>query len=76
FAVDTVKKGEYCDDIIVRGYEAMGGKEKVTLTFGFDVKKAYLCDLMENELSEIEVNNNSVSFTAGTFEIVTLKVIK
>ena len=76
FAVDTVKKGEYCDDIIVRGYECKGGKENVTLTFGFDVKKAYMCDLMENELNEVEVKDNTVSFKAGTFEIVTLKVVK
>ena len=76
FAVDTVKKGEYCDDIIVRGYENKGGKADVTLTFGFDVKKAYMCDLMENELCEVEVKDNTVSFKAGTFEIVTLKIVK
>jgi len=76
FAVDTVKKGEYCDDIIVRGYECRGGKASVTLDFGFDVKKAYMCDLMENELSELEVKDNTVSFKAGNFEIVTIKVVK
>ncbi len=76
FAVDTVKKGEYCDDIIVRGYECFGGKKTVTLTFGFDVKKAYLCDLMENNLEEIKVDGNKVTFKAGTFEIVTLKLEK
>lgn len=76
FAVDTVKKGEYCDDIIVRGYECKNSKANVTLDFGFDIKKAYLCDLMENELSELEVHGNSVSFNAGNFEIITLKVIK
>lgn len=76
FAIETVKKGEYGDDIILRGYECFGGKRKVTLTFGFDVKKAYLCNLMENNLEEIEVKGNTVSFTAGTFEIVTLKLVK
>ena len=76
FAVDTVKKGEYCDDIIVRGYECKNSKANVTLDFGFDVKKAYLCDLMENELNEVEVKDNKVSFKAGNFEIVTLKIVK
>lgn len=76
FAVETIKKGEYGEDIIARGYECFGSKRKVSLTFGFDVKKAYLCDLMENELEEIEVKNNSVSFNVGNFEIITLKLVK
>ena len=35
-----------------------------------------MCDLMENELNEVEVKDNTVSFKAGTFEIVTLKIVK
>lgn len=74
FIVETVKKAEKDDSIIVRGYECYNKRTNVELNFGFDVKKAVICDLMENEIEEIEVNNNSVSFTAKPFEIISVKV--
>lgn len=73
FIVETVKKAENDDNIIVRGYECYNKRTDVTLTAGFDVKKAYICDLLENELEEIDVIDNKVKFTAKPFEIVTVK---
>ncbi len=73
FIVETVKKAENDESVIARGYESFNKRTDVTLKAGFDVEKAYLCDLMENELSELEVKDNSVSFTAKPFEIVTVK---
>ena len=74
FIVETVKKAEDSDDIVIRGYESYNKKTNVTLNFGFDVKKAVICDLLEKEVEELTVENNSVSFTAKPFEIVTVKV--
>ena len=74
FIVETIKKAEDSDHIIVRGYESYNMRTDVKLKLGFDAEKAYLCDLMENELEEIEVDNNTVSFTAKPFEIVTIKL--
>ena len=76
FAVETVKKAEYGDDIIVRGYECKNGKAKVTLTFGFEIKTAYICDLMEKEIAPAVFDKNTVTFDASNFEIVTLKISK
>ena len=73
FIVETVKKAEDSDSVIVRGYESYNKRTKVTLNAGFDVKKAYICDLLENELEELEVKENKVTFTAKPFEIVTVK---
>ena len=76
FVVETIKKAEDQNGMIVRGYESLDGKCKVKLTFGFRVKKAWLCDLMENNLSEIAVENNKeITLDADNFEIVTLRVI-
>lgn len=75
FAVETIKAPEYGEGIIVRGYEAYNGKSGVKLTFGFDVDKVYVCDLMENCERELSVNGRSVEFDVTNFEIVTLRVI-
>lgn len=74
FIVETVKKAENSDDIIVRGYESYNKGTSVTLNFGFDVKEAILCDLLERDVEKLTVENNSVSFKAKPFEIITIKV--
>jgi alpha-mannosidase len=74
FIVETVKKAENSDSIIVRGYESYNKRTNVTLDFGFEIKKAELCDLLENDIEKLTVKDNSVSFTAKPFEIITIKV--
>ena len=41
---------------------------------GFAVRRAVLCDLMENELAELPVSGSTVTVPVGNFEIVTLRV--
>ena len=64
---------ESADGFIVRGYEALGDRECVTLSTCAGAKSAVLCDLMENELEELKVEDGKVSFTAKPFEIITVK---
>ena len=73
--VDTVKLAEDGNDIIVRLFDAKRASKKATLTFGFDVKEAYLCDLLENNLKKVKVNGNKVTVSVKPFEIVTLKLV-
>ena len=75
FIVETVKKAEDSDALIVRGYESYNMRTPVKLQFGFAVKEAYICDLMENVVEELAISDNSVSFIAKPFEIVSIKVI-
>lgn len=70
--IDTVKKSESGDNVIFRLYESQNKKGKVKLSFGVNVKKLYLCDLLENIETEIEVNNNEAEFLVSNFEIITL----
>ncbi|MGN0179444.1 MAG: alpha-mannosidase, partial [Monoglobaceae bacterium] len=70
--IDTVKKAENNDNIVFRLYESQNIKGKVKLSFGVDVKKLYLCDLLENIEKEIEVKDNTAEMAVNNFEIVTL----
>ncbi|MDP4133402.1 MAG: alpha-mannosidase [Bacillota bacterium] len=74
--IETVKKAEKSQDIIVRMYEAHNLTDTVNVKFGFDVKEIYECDLMENNIKKLPVKNNSVTLSVSNFEIVTLKVIR
>ena len=74
FVIDTVKKSEDGTAILVRGYESRGGKTNTKLELGFDANKAELCDLMENVTGELALDGGSVSLTADSFEIVTIKL--
>ncbi len=75
FLVDTIKQSEDGEGIIIRGYESRGAKTSAKLTLGFDAKRAVLCDLMENELSELPIDGREIKLKVGSFEILTIKVI-
>ena len=72
--IEAVKKAYDSDDTIVRLYDAFDRREKVKLTFGFEPKAVYLCDMLENELSELAIEGNEVTLSLKNFEIVTLKI--
>ena len=70
--IDTVKKAEDSENIIIRIYESQNIKDKIKLSFGIDIKKLYLCDLLENIEKEIEVKDNTAVLDVNNFEIITL----
>ncbi len=74
--IDTVKKAENNDDVIIRAYDCYNCTDDVTFKFGFDVKKVYVCDMLENFEYEVETANNSVTVNVKNFEIVTLRIIR
>ena len=71
--IDTVKESEDGEDTIVRLYENSNRRTKVNINIGFDFSKAYICDLEENELTELVTEGRSLSLTVKPFEIITLK---
>ena len=72
--LETVKKAEDSDALILRMYEAYNQKSTATITLGFVPKRVTLVDLMENEIGEVEVCGNSFKLPVKPFEIVTVKV--
>lgn len=74
--LDTIKGAEDGDGIIVRVYESNGSRGKVSIDFGFAIKDAAECNLMEENESTVPVLDNSLSFTIKPFEIKTFRVHK
>ncbi|NLW73864.1 MAG: alpha-mannosidase [Clostridiales bacterium] len=72
--LETVKKAENGDGYILRMYEAKNKLTRFCLHFGFDVRSATLCDLLERPVSELRLENNTLCLVAKPFEILTVRV--
>lgn len=72
--IETVKKAEETDDIIIRFYETSNKKTQAKFKLGFDVKEVVLCDMLENEISNISVMDNVFSIKVDGFGIDTVKL--
>ncbi len=73
---ETVKEAEESTDTVIRLYECKNIRSKSEITIGFDAKKCYLCDMLENELEEIAINDKKITVDMKGFEIITLKFKK
>ncbi len=72
---ETVKEAEDSRDTIVRLYESKNIRTKVKVYTSLDAKKCYICDLLENDLEEVELIDGCATIDIKGFEIVTLKFI-
>lgn len=73
--IETVKKAEADDGMIVRMYDAFDRRTDLTVTVADGFQKAYLCDLLENIVEELPFDGKKVTLSVKNFEIVTLKFI-
>lgn len=74
--VEGVKRCENDDGLIVRLYEAYNAHSSARLTVAEDYSAAYLCDLSENIIRELELKDRSVTLNMKNFEIETVKFVK
>lgn len=74
--IETVKKAEADDGMIVRMYDAFNRRANATVTVADGFGKAYLCDLLENTVKELDFSENKVTLPVSNFEIITLKFTK
>ncbi len=72
--VEAVKKAEEGNDLIVRIYECHNTRGRAELAIFGRPTSAWLCDLEENPIAELEVNEGLVGFEFKPFEIVTIRV--
>ena len=72
--IETVKKAEDSDDIVIRLYDAFDRKTSVHLDFGFEFESAYICDMLENDEEKISDGGNALNINVSNFEIVTIKL--
>ncbi len=73
--IEAVKEREDGEGIIVRLYDAFRMRSRVTVTLGFLVSEAHVCDLLEREGEALEVRDGrELTLEVGAFEIVTLSL--
>ena len=72
--IETVKRAEDGDGIIVRLYESHRQRGAVTVRFTFAVKSAWETNLLEENQAELPVASGAVSLNLRPYQIVTLRV--
>ena len=74
--LETLKKAEAGDDMVLRLYEAHNSRTNATVTVPLGFRTAWLCDLMENPIQQLPFDGSSVTIPVKNFEIITLKFSK
>jgi alpha-mannosidase len=72
--IETVKKAEDSNDIIIRLYENSGASVKTKLQLGFSARSARRVNLMESDAQPIKMTANQLELSFKPFEILTLKI--
>jgi alpha-mannosidase len=73
--IDTVKKAEDNDALIVRVYEATGGRHMTKLLFSTPIISAAEVNLLEEILGEAEINKNTLTFHLSPYQIRSFRVL-
>jgi alpha-mannosidase len=72
--IESVKRAEDGDGVIVRLYECHNSRGIAELSCAVPPKSACLCDLEENDSADLEVVEGVVPFSYKPFEIVTFRL--
>ena len=72
--IESVKRAEDSDAVIVRLYEAWGGRCRADMRTTLPAREATLCDLLERDRSSVVVRDGMVSLELTPFKILTLKL--
>ncbi len=72
--IDTVKKAEDSDALILRLYEAHGSRGCVRVSSMLPVRSVVRCNLLEEEDAPLEWENGGVQLEVTPFRILTLKL--
>ena len=72
--LDSIKKAEESDEIVIRLHEAHGQSTRATMEFGVRIEQALECDLLENEVGKLKLKKTKLPLKFSPFEIKTLRV--
>jgi alpha-mannosidase len=73
--IDTIKKAEDSEALIIRLYEAFGTRVAVRLTSPLPVGAATLCNLLEEDEAPVGWDAGGVTLTFKPFQLATLKLV-
>ena len=74
--VETIKKAEDSDDIVIRLSEQFGDRGLVRFKVNCDFSSAELCDMLENKISKLKVKDGFVEINMNPYSIETVKIVK
>jgi alpha-mannosidase len=74
--VEAVKAADdRSGDVVVRCYESLGGKATTTLKTSFPLRRAAVTDLLERQLSELQIEpGNQLTLDLRPFQVLTLRL--
>jgi alpha-mannosidase len=85
--LDSIKRGEDDEDvslstlkkrtgqsIILRVFESLGGQASGTIKAKFQVKRAWKCNLLEDDQEPLHFQGRELQFTLRAFEIATFRL--
>jgi alpha-mannosidase len=74
--VEAVKAADdRSGDVVVRCYESLGGKATTTLKTSFPLRRALVTDLLERQLSELQIEpGNQLTLDLRPFQVLTLRL--
>jgi alpha-mannosidase len=72
--VEAVKRAEESEAVVVRLYEAWGGRCSARVKTSLPASKAHLCDLLERERQEVEIRDGVLELAVEPFKVLTLKL--
>ncbi len=73
--IETVKRAEDGNGIIVRLYESQRQRGPVTLHANFPLAGAWRTNLLEDDKEQLETRDDSVVFNITPYQIVTLRLV-
>lgn len=72
--IESIKRAEESDDIIIRLYEAYGKRGKIELDLEkLGATKAWICNMLEEKETELELEENVIGFYIKPYEILTIR---
>jgi alpha-mannosidase len=72
--LETIKKAEDSDDIIIRLYECYNRRTNASINFFREIESVVECNLMERDLNKVESSKNSFTSEFKPYEIKTFKI--
>lgn len=72
--IETVKKAEDSDEIVIRMFETWNRRTNCAIHFGVNVESAVECDMMEENEKPLTLTSNVLDLEFRPFEIKTIKI--
>jgi alpha-mannosidase len=73
--IETVKRAEDGNGLIVRLYENHRNRGKITVRVGFALAEAHQCNLLEENEKPLQIQDHQVQFDITPYQIITLRLI-